>query len=79
MTHGQYAVGIAGGSWEGIWGLGHQPASILLNRDRMEFGLVRASVDAYKSFEVLDGQGVGFWGFNDRIIANKKVTHEKDS
>ncbi|MEZ4808081.1 MAG: DUF5723 family protein [Flavobacteriales bacterium] len=72
MAKGQFGMGLAGGSWEGIWGLHHQPASILLNQDRMEVNVFRAGIDAYANFLEIDPNRFGILNFNDGLVLDKE-------
>jgi hypothetical protein len=63
----QYGQGIAGSTWEGVWGVGSQPACLTLNADRAEIALVRAGVDLDNSFLFLGREQFGLFGFGRRI------------
>lgn len=76
VARGQFGMGAAGGSWEGIWGLHHQPASILLHQDRMEVGVVRAGADGYANFLLLDPQRLGILNFNDGLVLDGEGADE---
>lgn len=69
----QYAVGSAGGTWEGIWGVGMQPASILLNPDKAEINIVRLSADLDNSYLYLAPNGFGLFGFSRRLQVDTTV------
>ena len=66
----QFAAGITGGTWEGIWGVGTQPAAMLLHQDRAEINVFRLGADVHNSFLELRSEGVGLFGFNNRVTAN---------
>lgn len=63
----QYGAGIAGGTYEGVWGLGSQPASILLNPVKVEINIHRTGVDLDNTYLHLDQQEIGLFGFGRRI------------
>ena len=69
----QYAVGSAGGTWEGIWGVGVQPACILLNPDKAEINFVRVSTDLDNSYLYLAPDGFGLFGFSRRLQVDTTV------
>ena len=59
----QYGMGIAGGTWEGVWGVGSQPACLTLNPDRAEIQILRAGVDLDNSYLFLGKEQFGLFGF----------------
>ncbi len=63
----QYGMGIAGGTWEGVWGVGSQPACLTLNPDRAEIQILRAGVDLDNSYLFLGKEQFGLFGFGSRI------------
>lgn len=67
MGRAQYGQGIAGSTWEGVWGVGSQPACLTLNPDKAEIALVRAGVDLDNSYLFLGREQFGLFGFGRRI------------
>ncbi len=63
----QYGVGIAGGTWEGVWGVAAQPAALMLNPDRAEINLFRVGADLDNSYLFLGREELGLFGFGRRI------------
>lgn len=69
-AQGQYAEGGTGGTWEGIWGVQSQPASILLNPDRADINVLRVGVDLDNAYLQLSGGDIGLFGFGRHIEVN---------
>lgn len=64
---GQVGMGMRGGTWEGIWGLRTQPASILLCKDKAEINAFQVGVDVDNSYFYLARERFGLFGFGKRI------------
>lgn len=69
-AQGQYGAGGTGGTWEGIWGVQSQPASILLNPDRADINVLRFGVDLDNSYFQLSNGNIGLFGFGRHIEVN---------
>ncbi len=67
---GQYGVGIAGGTYEGVWGLGSQPASMLLGTDKVEINALRFGLDLNSSYFYFAQQQIALFGFGNRVKVN---------
>jgi hypothetical protein len=63
----QYSMGIAGGTWEGIWGVGAQPACLTLNPDKAEINIIQGGIDLDNSYLYLGREQFGLFGFGRRI------------
>lgn len=63
----QYGMGIAGGTWEGIWGVAAQPACLTLNPDKAEINVIQAGIDLDNSYLYLGREQFGLFGFGRRI------------
>ena len=66
----QYGAGMAGSTYEGVWGLGSQPASILLGTDKAEINVLRFGADLNSSYFYFAQQQLGLFGYGNRVQVN---------
>lgn len=67
----QLADGLNGSSYNGIWGLDRQPASISLSRNRMEVNLFHFLADVDNTYLHLEGEGsFGLFNFDNMLRVN---------
>ena len=66
----QYGAGMSGGTYEGVWGLGPQPASILMGTDKAEINVLRFGADLNSSYFYFAQQQLGLFGFGNRVQVN---------
>ncbi|MCB0795035.1 MAG: hypothetical protein KDB88_09885 [Flavobacteriales bacterium] len=67
----QLADGLNGSSYNGLWGLDRQPASLSLSKNKLEVNLVQFFADVDNSYLRLQGNGsFQLFGFDRRLTAD---------
>lgn len=67
---GQFADGLNGSSYNGLWSLESQPAGISLSPNKTEINVISGFADADNSYFHLKGKGVpGLFNFSGKVLA----------